>query len=60
LRELDLRAPATATAPERAKLRWMIEEFRVSLYAQELRTRVPVSANRLSRQLDAARIEAVA
>jgi len=30
-----------------ARYRWMVEEFRVSLFAQELRTPVPVSAKRL-------------
>jgi ATP-dependent helicase HrpA len=30
--------------------RWMLEEFRVSLFAQELRTSIPVSAKRLQRQ----------
>ncbi len=29
--------------------RWMIEEFRVSLFAQQLRTKVPASAKRLDR-----------
>ena len=27
--------------------RWLLEEFRVSLFAQQLKTRVPVSARRL-------------
>jgi ATP-dependent helicase HrpA len=31
------------------KYRWMIEEYRVSLFAQQLRTRLPVSAKRLER-----------
>ena len=31
-----------------AEFRWMLEEFRVSLFAQELGTPVPVSAQRLS------------
>jgi ATP-dependent helicase HrpA len=30
--------------------RWMLEEFRVSLFAQELKTSIPVSAQRLARQ----------
>jgi ATP-dependent helicase HrpA len=30
--------------------RWMLEEFRVSLFAQEMRTAMPVSAKRLQRQ----------
>lgn len=33
------------------QLRWMIEEFRVSLFAPELRTAIPVSAKRLSQKL---------
>ena len=28
--------------------RWLLEEFRVSLFAQQLKTRVPVSARRLA------------
>ena len=32
--------------------RWLMEEFRVSLFAQELRTPVPVSAKRLAALLD--------
>jgi ATP-dependent helicase HrpA len=30
------------------EFRWMLEEFRVSLFAQQLKTRVPVSARRLT------------
>ncbi|MDE3073311.1 MAG: ATP-dependent RNA helicase HrpA [Pseudomonadota bacterium] len=33
------------------ELRWLIEEWRVSLFAQELRTAEPVSAKRLARAL---------
>ncbi len=40
------------------KLKWMIEEFRVSLFAQELKTAVPVSGKRLDEQLALARKEA--
>ncbi len=32
--------------------RWMIEELRVSLFAQELKTRMPVSVQRLKKQLE--------
>ncbi|MEZ5492098.1 MAG: ATP-dependent RNA helicase HrpA [Gammaproteobacteria bacterium] len=35
--------------PELASIRWMIEEFRVSLFAQQLRTRMPVSSKRLDK-----------
>ncbi|MGH7971700.1 MAG: DUF3418 domain-containing protein, partial [Limisphaerales bacterium] len=40
------------------ELRWMVEEFKVSLFAQELGTAFPVSAKRLDQQL--ARIAAAA
>jgi ATP-dependent helicase HrpA len=40
------------------KLKWMIEEFRVSLFAQELKTSIPVSAKRLDEQVELARKEA--
>ncbi len=36
--------------PELTQFRWMIEEFRVSLFAQELKTSIPISAKRLERQ----------
>ncbi len=44
--------------PELVLLRWMIEEYRVSLFAQELKTPIKVSDKRLAEQLDAARAEA--
>ena len=37
-------------APPMAQFRWMIEEFRVSLFAQDLGTAVPVSGKRLREQ----------
>jgi ATP-dependent helicase HrpA len=58
LRELELREPSLTHGAARAELRWMIEEFRVSLYAQELRTLRPVSARRLDALLSAAAREA--
>ncbi|HMY40475.1 MAG TPA: DUF3418 domain-containing protein, partial [Marinagarivorans sp.] len=33
--------------------RWLIEEFRVSLFAQQLKTRVPASAKRLTKAWEA-------
>jgi len=36
----------------------MIEEYRVSLFAQELKTPMKVSDKRLAEQLEAARVEA--
>ena len=35
--------------------RWMVEEFKISLFAQELGTAVPVSPKRLDQQLEIAR-----
>lgn len=43
---------ATSHASDFVTLRWMIEEFRVSLFAQALGTRVAVSAKRLDNQYD--------
>ncbi len=36
--------------PELITYRWMIEELRVSLFAQELKTKLPVSVKRLKKQ----------
>jgi ATP-dependent helicase HrpA len=33
--------------PANDEYRWMLEEFRVSLFAQQLKTRIPISARRL-------------
>ncbi|MCO5108329.1 MAG: ATP-dependent RNA helicase HrpA [Burkholderiaceae bacterium] len=41
--------------PRLDELRWLLEEMRVSLFAQELRTPMPVSAKRLQKALDALR-----
>jgi ATP-dependent helicase HrpA len=41
---------ALMTNPELLLYRWMIEEFRVSLFAQSLGTSLPVSAKRLDEQ----------
>ncbi|HEV2267878.1 MAG TPA: ATP-dependent RNA helicase HrpA [Steroidobacteraceae bacterium] len=41
--------------PELRLLRWMVEEFRVSLYAQELKAAMRVSEQRLTEQLERAR-----
>jgi ATP-dependent helicase HrpA len=45
---------AVGTDPAKlAELRWLIEEWRVSLFAQELKTPEPVSAKRLAKALAA-------
>lgn len=45
--ELDRRG---VVDPNIEQYRWMLEEFRVSLFAQELKTSMPVSVQRLERQ----------
>ena len=47
--------PHRRDAPEVLAVRWLIEELRISLFAQDLRTPVPVSAVRLFRAMDALR-----
>jgi ATP-dependent helicase HrpA len=49
--------PGGSAGAELRALRWMIEEFRLSLFAQELRTLGPVSAKRLEAQVVRARDE---
>ncbi|HEX6872597.1 MAG TPA: ATP-dependent RNA helicase HrpA, partial [Micromonosporaceae bacterium] len=46
-------APSRRDDPDVREIRWMIEELRVSLFAQDLRTAYPVSAVRIYRALDA-------
>jgi len=41
--------------PRLDELRWLLEELRVSMFAQELRTPTPVSVKRLQKALDALR-----
>jgi len=43
-----MRAEGKTAAPEQDVFRWLLEEFRVSLFAQHLKTAVPVSGKRLS------------
>ena len=44
--------PSRRQTPDAQAVRWMIEEFRVSLFAQLLGTRGPVSQQRIERALD--------
>ncbi|OZM71689.1 ATP-dependent RNA helicase HrpA [Amycolatopsis antarctica] len=46
--------PRTPVSPELAEVRWMIEELRVSYFAQTLGTAYPVSVKRILRAMDAA------
>jgi ATP-dependent helicase HrpA len=50
IRKAQEHAQRGVVDPELEKLRWMIEEFRVSLWAQKLGTTEPVSAKRLEKQ----------
>jgi len=43
------KAAGRNTDPKLVEFRWMLEELRVSLFAQELRTPMPVSAKRLQK-----------
>jgi len=52
LSNLARRGVGSAARPALRQLRWMIEEFRLSLYAQELKTLEPVSEKRLAQQLE--------
>ena len=47
LRRAELHRRQGTTDPALRQFRWMLEELRVSLFAQELKTAVPVSVKRL-------------
>jgi ATP-dependent helicase HrpA len=46
------RAPGRPIPADVAEIRWMIEELRVSFFAQELKTRYPISEKRIYRAID--------
>jgi ATP-dependent helicase HrpA len=48
-REYAARQRSGRATPEIEQFRWLLEELRVALFAQELKTPVPVSAKRLAR-----------
>jgi ATP-dependent helicase HrpA len=53
LNKLRARPSQSSAARRQIEIfRWMIEEFRVSLFAQELGTAMPISAKRLDQQLE--------
>ncbi len=58
LRSLQAAARLAGPRSELLQLRWMIEEFRVSLYAQDLKAAMRVSEQRLAEQLERAKAEA--
>ncbi|MDA0563201.1 ATP-dependent RNA helicase HrpA [Streptomonospora sp. S1-112] len=47
--------PGREHDPDVREIRWMLEEFRVSLFAQELGTAYPVSEKRILRAIEAAK-----
>jgi ATP-dependent helicase HrpA len=51
----ELAARKGKADPRLAEFRWLLEELRVSLFAQELRTPMPVSVKRLQKVWDALR-----
>jgi ATP-dependent helicase HrpA len=58
LQDLTAKLTRGAAPAELVQLRWMIEEYRVSLFAQDLKAMLRVSDKRLTEQLEAARAEA--
>jgi len=40
---------STDTNPEKESFRWLLEEFRISLFAQQIKTRQPISEKRLEK-----------
>jgi ATP-dependent helicase HrpA len=46
--------PERRSAPDVQVVRWMLEELRVSLFAQQLGTPAPISEKRIYRAMDAA------
>ncbi|HEX5125992.1 MAG TPA: DUF3418 domain-containing protein, partial [Rhodocyclaceae bacterium] len=51
-REWLAKAKASVVDPQLEEFRWLLEELRVSLFAQELKTPVPVSVKRLQKIWD--------
>jgi ATP-dependent helicase HrpA len=51
LHRIEALPPGRPPAAELVRVRWMLEEFRVSLWAQQLRTPYPVSEARIRKAL---------
>ena len=56
--QITAEAQGAQSRTELDRLQWLIEELRVSLYAQDLRTAAPVSEKRVAEQVEKARAEA--
>jgi ATP-dependent helicase HrpA len=50
LKKFATTPPPAGSRPQLEEFRWMVEEFKVSLFAQELGTAFPISAQRLEQQ----------
>ncbi|MGZ8186411.1 MAG: ATP-dependent RNA helicase HrpA [Methylobacter sp.] len=50
--EVEKKSKKDCVIPEQDPFRWALEEFRVSLFAQQLKTAYPVSAKRLEKAWD--------
>lgn len=50
LDEIEKDYPGSSLLPSAVEYRWMLEEYRVSLFAQRLKTKKPISAKRLQKQ----------
>jgi ATP-dependent helicase HrpA len=56
--QIRTQAQGAQSRTELDRLQWLIEELRVSLFAQDLRTAAPVSEKRVAEQIEKARAEA--
>ncbi|MEM7405253.1 MAG: ATP-dependent RNA helicase HrpA [Pseudomonadota bacterium] len=52
MRRIRAAGPRWRRDPDLVHLRWMVEELRVSMFAQQLKTSVPVSVKRVQKLLD--------
>ncbi|MBL6987162.1 MAG: ATP-dependent RNA helicase HrpA [Methylobacter sp.] len=50
--DVEKKAKKDKIIPEQDTFRWMLEEFRVSLFAQQLKTAYPISAKRMDKAWD--------
>ncbi|MDD5462701.1 MAG: ATP-dependent RNA helicase HrpA [Methylococcales bacterium] len=51
-KDIEKKAKKDKVIPEQDPFRWMLEEFRVSLFAQQLKTAYPVSVKRMDKAWD--------
>jgi len=51
-KEVEFKSQKDTVLPEQDPFRWMLEEFRVSLFAQQLKTAYPISVKRMDKAWD--------